>query len=112
MYDYLMNAASFIYIACYVPELYANWKNKNANIYNMPEKVIIIIGTGFAFAYSVLNQDNSLIINYGPILMLDLIALLMRAYYVWKNTGNAEVALSDTTADSSPGDASPGDASP
>jgi len=44
--------------------------------------------------------------------MLDLIALLMRAYYVWKNTGNAEVALSDATADSSPGDASPGDASP
>jgi uncharacterized protein with PQ loop repeat len=91
MYDYLMNAASFIYVVCYVPELYANWKNKNANIYNVPEKVIIVIGTSFSFAYSVLNDDNSLIINYTAILFLDIVALLMRAYYVWKNRGNAEV---------------------
>jgi len=85
MYDYLMNAASFIYITCYVPELYANWKNKNANIYNIPEKIVMVVGSTFAFSYSVLNNDSSLIINYAPILGLDIIALGMRVYYFWKN---------------------------
>ena len=58
---------------------------KNSNIYNLPEKIIIFIGTSFAFSYSLINMDTALLINYGPILILDLIALLMRAYYAYKN---------------------------
>ena len=81
-----MNIASILYIGCYIPELYANYKNKNSNIYNLPEKIIIFIGTSFAFSYSLINMDTALLINYGPILILDLIALLMRAYYAYKNT--------------------------
>lgn len=80
-----MNIASILYIGCYVPELYANYKNKNSNIYNLPEKIIIFIGTSFAFSYSLINMDTALLINYGPILILDLIALLMRAHYAYKN---------------------------
>ena len=80
-----MNIASILYIGCYIPELYANYKNKNANIYNVPEKVVILVGSAFAFIYSVLNADAALMINYGPILSLDIIALLMRWYYVHKN---------------------------
>jgi len=81
-----MNTASFIYIICYVPELYANWKNQNANIYNLPEKVLMVFGTSLAFSYSVLNQDRSLIINYTPILVFDILSFTMRGYYVWKNS--------------------------
>jgi uncharacterized protein with PQ loop repeat len=84
-YGYLMNTASALYILCYIPELYANYRNKNANIYNLPEKVVIFVGTSFAFSYSVLNRDTSLIINYAPILVLDTIAMLMRIYYIYKN---------------------------
>ena len=64
---------------------YANYKNKNSNIYNIPEKIIIFIGTSFAFSYSLINMDTALLINYGPILILDLIALLMRVHYAYKN---------------------------
>jgi uncharacterized protein with PQ loop repeat len=84
-HDYLMNTASILFFICYIPELYANWKNKNANIYNIPEKVVIVIASGFAFAYSIVNQDNALILNYGPILALDIIAFAMRLYYVYNN---------------------------
>lgn len=84
-YDFLMNTASALFLVCYIPELYANWKNKNANFYNMPEKAIIVLGTGFAFTYAVVNDDISLITNYGPILGLDIIAFLMRLYYVYEN---------------------------
>ena len=83
-YDFLMNTASGLFFICYIPELYANWKNKNANFYNMPEKFLILIGSGFAFSYSIMNDDISLMSNYGPILALDIIAFLMRLYYVIK----------------------------
>ena len=84
-YEYLMNIASVLYIVCYIPELYANYKNKNANVWNLPEKVVILIATCFAFAYAMINRNEALLINYGPILGLDLIALLMRVYYAWMN---------------------------
>jgi hypothetical protein len=84
-YEYLMNVASVLYIICYIPELYANYKNKNANVWNIPEKVVILIATIFAFAYAFLNYNEALLINYGPILGLDFIALMMRVYYAWKN---------------------------
>jgi len=84
-YDFLMNTASGLFFICYVPELYANYKNKNANFYNMPEKVVLVLASGFAFAYALVNNDNALIANYGPLLALDIIAFLMRLYYVFKN---------------------------
>ena len=102
-----MNTATGLFFICYIPELYANWKNKNANIYNVPEKIIIVIATGFAFSYSILNKDDTLIANYAPLLALDAIALLMRVYYMYKNNRvivaqiplskmNSETALVDT----------------
>lgn len=82
-YDYVMNVASILYISCYIPELYANYKNKNANKYNVPEKIVIFTATAFAFAYSTLNYNPVLIINFGPLLVLDTIALIMRFYYAF-----------------------------
>ena len=82
-YEYLMNIASGLYLICYIPELYANYKNKNANMYNMPEKIVILVGTVFAFAFSVMNEDEALMANYGPILLLDIVAMVMRGYYVY-----------------------------
>ena len=82
---YLMNISTAIFFVCYIPELYANYKNKNANIYNMPEKFLMVMGSGFALSYALMNSDVALISNYGPILTLDVVALLMRAYYVYIN---------------------------
>jgi uncharacterized protein with PQ loop repeat len=84
-YDVLMNTASALFFICYIPELYANYKNKNANFYNMPEKAVLLLASGFAFAYALINNDSALIVNYGPLLGLDIIAFLMRLYYVFKN---------------------------
>lgn len=84
-YDFLMNTASALFFICYIPELYANWKNQNANFYNMPEKALLLLASSFALAYAIMNSDLSLISNYGPILALDIIAFIMRLYYVFKN---------------------------
>jgi len=90
-YDYLMNIATGLYFICYIPELYANYHNKNANIYNVPEKVAIFVGTSFALAYSVLNSDTALISNYAPLMFLDTIAMVMRIYYVYRQAPKVEV---------------------
>jgi uncharacterized protein with PQ loop repeat len=84
-YDYLMNTATILFFICYIPELYANYKNKNANIYNLPEKIVVLSGSAFAFAYAYATDNPVLIINYAPLLTLDIIAFLMRAYYVYNN---------------------------
>ena len=83
--DYLINIASAMYIICYIPELYANYKNKNANIYNLPEKILMLLGTGFSLTYAVLNKNEALITNYGPLFALDLVAFFTRLHYVLNN---------------------------
>jgi hypothetical protein len=84
-FDYLMNICTVCYLVCYVPDLYGNWKNKNANCWNIPEKVLIFIGTGFALAYSVLISDQALIVNFAPLFILDGASLGLRAYYASLN---------------------------
>ena len=81
--DYLMYVASFLYLSCYISELYANYVNKNANVYNLPEKVLMLVATGCGFSYGMLNGNIALIVNYGPMLLLDLTALGMRVYYAY-----------------------------
>lgn len=91
-YGYLMNTASFLFFVCYIPEFYANYKNKNANVYNLIEKIVMLGATGFALGYSLSIQNESLIINYAPLFGLDAIALSMRFYYVYVNR-NTDVAV-------------------
>lgn len=80
-----MNIASVLFFICYFPEYYANFINKNANYYNILEKVLILIGSSFALQYAIEINNQPLIINYAPILTLDSIALLMRLYYAYRN---------------------------
>jgi uncharacterized protein with PQ loop repeat len=89
--DYLMYIASFLYLSCYIPELYANYKNKNSNIYNIPEKIIMLSATSCGLSYALINNNIALIVNYGPMLSLDIIALLMRIYYTIINTEIKEI---------------------
>ena len=84
-YDVYMNTASALFLLCYLPEIISTVRNKNANIYNLPEKVIMSIASGFALSYAVLTKDKALIINYTPILTLDIFTLLLRGYYAYKN---------------------------
>ena len=99
MHEYLMNVASALYIVCYVPELYANYKNKNANVYNIPEKIVMLTATGFALSYAIVNQDQALMLNYVPIFGLDVIAFLMRMYYMRIGTRRQALAKSESCTD-------------
>ena len=56
-------------------------------MYNLPEKVLLMLGTIFSLSYATINENEALITNYGPIFILDFIALVMRLYYVTLNCG-------------------------
>ena len=84
-YNFYMNTASALFLLCYIPEIVSTIRNKNANVYNLPEKVLIALGTSFALRYAVLTNDQALIINYTPILTLDIVTLCLRAYYAYQN---------------------------
>jgi len=81
----LMFAASALYFVCYAPIVYADWKNKNANAYNLPERLISLAATTLAFVYSLRIQNISLLTNYGPHLVMETLTLLFKVYYVSKN---------------------------
>jgi hypothetical protein len=95
-YDYLMNICTACYLVCYIPDLYANYRNKNANFLNIPEKVLIFIGTGFALAFSVLNNDSALILNFSPLFILDGASLAMRSYYAIRNRTGPRAYITQT----------------
>jgi uncharacterized protein with PQ loop repeat len=95
-YQYLMNISTGLYLVCYIPELYANYKNKNANFWNVPEKVILFAGTSFSLAYGIMIQDTALIYNYAPLFALDTIALAMRSYYAYRNSNPRRFMLHDS----------------
>jgi uncharacterized protein with PQ loop repeat len=81
--NYLMNIASILYFLCYIPEAYANIHNKNANQYNIPEKVILLCGTCFALSYAIVTKNTALIFNYAPLMSLDFLMLVIRVYYAY-----------------------------
>ena len=84
-YDYLMNIASVLFFTCYIPEYYANYVNKNANVYNVIEKFVILSGSTFGLSYAIKINSNALLFNYIPLICLDIVALFMRCYYAYKN---------------------------
>ena len=85
MKEYFLNIATCLFVICYFPDFYATIKNKNAIINNIPEKLIIVIGTSCGLHYSIINNNSGLILNYGSILVLDIISLLLRVNYAYKN---------------------------
>jgi uncharacterized protein with PQ loop repeat len=83
--EIIMYTASGFFFVCYLPELYANYKNKNANFYNIPEKVLLLVGSTLAFYYAIELGNTSIIVNYSLSLGIDIIALSMRLYYAIQN---------------------------
>jgi lipid-A-disaccharide synthase-like uncharacterized protein len=99
--EIIMYTATGFYFVCYIPELYANYKNKNANLYNVPEKILLLFGSILAFTYAIQLGDTSIIVNYGMSVGIDFVALLMRIYYAIHNQKKVN-SLSTIIVDNSP----------
>lgn len=103
--DYFMYTATVLYFMCYAPGVYADFKNKNANIYNLPEKIISLCATTFGLIYSIRINNIPLIINYGPHVIMETTTLLFKIQYIYQNwsVGFTErnIAIINNTKDKS-----------
>jgi uncharacterized protein with PQ loop repeat len=91
-----MYSASFLYLLCYIPAFYAEIKNKNANVYNLPERVFSLTGTSLALSYALTIDNMPLIVNYASHLILEMCVFLVKINYVYLN-GNKKQPIEDTS---------------
>jgi uncharacterized protein with PQ loop repeat len=88
--DYLMYIATSLYFACYVPILYADFKNKNANLNNLPERVLSIVAGLFAIIYAIRVDSTPLKVNYIPHVIIESLVLGVKIVYVYRNGCSTE----------------------
>jgi uncharacterized protein with PQ loop repeat len=87
--DLIMYFATGANVISVLPELYANYINKNANVYNLPEKIMLVIGSSLGFSYGIMINNTPVCVNYGIFILLDSISLFMRVYYASYNKFNS-----------------------
>lgn len=100
--DSFMYAATILYFICYAPSVYADYKNKNANIYNLPEKLVSLCATTFGLVYSIRIDNTPLMVNYGPHLVMETITLLFKLRYIYQNWSTKDkiyIGCKDKTRD-------------
>jgi hypothetical protein len=90
--DYLMYTATALYFACYVPILYADMKNKNANLNNLPERVLSLAAGIFAIVYAIRIDSTPLKVNYIPHVIIETFVLVVKIVYVYRNGCTTDVA--------------------
>jgi len=93
--DGFMYAATVFYFLCYAPGVYSDFKNKNANIYNLPEKLLSLSATTFGLIYAVRIYNVPLMINYGPHLVMETTTLLYKIYYIYQNRSSGAPIISN-----------------
>ena len=98
--SYLMYMATALFSFCYVPTLYADFRNKNANLYNLPERIVLLCAMFLGITYAIRIQNMTLVIHYVPNICLETCTLLMKSYYASQNKRHITLAL-DTNAESS-----------
>jgi hypothetical protein len=82
--------------------VYADYKNKNANVYNLPEKLVSLCATAFGLVYSIRIDNTPLMVNYGPHLAMETITLLFKLQYIYQNWSNKDkiyISSKDNTHD-------------
>ena len=85
MSEYVLYAATFLYVSATLPDIYATYKNKNANIYNLFDKCILLAAGSLGMTFGILTKNTPIIINYAPSVFLDILSLSLRIYYASKN---------------------------
>lgn len=103
--DYLMYIATALYFACYVPILYADIKNKNANLNNLPERVLSIAAGMFAVLYAIQVDSTPLKVNYIPHVIIESLVFGVKVVYVYRNgcsTKTVDNVLLESSKSSNP----------
>jgi len=83
--NYLMYTSIVLHSLCYIPIVYADVKNKNANMYNLPDRFISILAIIFGGAYAYRINNTTLMLNYVIFLVLESGNICTKLYFIRKN---------------------------
>ena len=95
--DYFMYSATFIYLVSTIPDIYANYKNKNANLYNLMDKGLMLIACCLGLTFGIFTNNMPVIINYLPSVFLDIFSLTLRIYYASQNKFKSLPGIQNTS---------------
>jgi len=56
----------------------------------------MLIATTCGFSYGIMNENIALIVNYGPMIILDVTALGMRIYYAYFYVDKGHIEICHT----------------
>ena len=85
MYEWLVYTSSALIIFGYIPEIMQNVRLKNARFDSLPIWTIWVASSFIGIIYCIINNENSLIINFLTTGLLNLIVLLIKFYYSYQN---------------------------
>ena len=85
MYEWLIYTSSVLIILGYIPEIMQNVRLKNARFDSLPIWTIWVASSFIGIIYCIINNENSLIINFLTTGLLNLIVLLIKFYYSYQN---------------------------
>ena len=85
MYEWLIYTSSALIIMGYIPEIMQNVRLKNARFDSLPIWTIWVASSFIGIIYCIINNENSLIINFLTTGLLNLIVLLIKFYYSYQN---------------------------
>jgi hypothetical protein len=100
--DYLMYTATALYFSCYFPIVYADMKNKNANLHNLPERILSLMAGLFAILYAVRIDSTPLKVNYIPHVIIESVVLGIKIIYVYRNGCSTDTVDMLTVSTKSP----------
>lgn len=100
--DILMYMATACYLMCYVPTVYADFKNANCNVYNLPERILSVMGTALGLAFGLRINNTSIVVNYGCHIGLEVLTLVIKGYYASKNGWSVTGPVTGPVMDAEP----------
>lgn len=84
-YDFLLYMATALFLFTSVPTIFADIKNKNCNIYNLPERVCVITGCALGIAYGMSIGNMAVVVSYTPSVCIETVVLCVKTYYAYQN---------------------------
>ena len=101
-YDFLLYMATALFLSCSIPTIFADIKNKNCNIYNLPECMLVIVACALGIAYGMSIQNMAVVISYSPSICIETVVLCVKTYYAYQNGWWPAQALTEAALTEAP----------
>lgn len=85
----LIYVSTLLQIIFFIPQFYTIYQSKSFNYFDLPPQIILIIVFCLMCKYSIIIEDNELLIMNCIMLVLNFIELLFMSYYAYFNGFNS-----------------------